>query len=219
MDSKFAAASAAVKMVKDGMVVGLGTGSTASIFIQLLAKQNLNVRCIPTSCASEKQARSLGLRVIGFEQADRIDLAVDGADQVDPKGNLIKGMGGALVREKAVDYRAKKFVVIVGSEKLQKRLSGIVPVEVVPFAQEAVKKDLLGLGAKEVQVRADGEQKFVSDNGNLILHAKFGQICNPAKLEDKIKLIAGVVDCGIFAKKKPVVVVGHKSGAWEVIKC
>ncbi|MEM4347966.1 MAG: ribose-5-phosphate isomerase RpiA [Candidatus Anstonellaceae archaeon] len=219
MDPKLAAASAAVKMVKEGMVVGLGTGSTASIFIELLAKQGIFVECIPTSFASERQAKSLGLKLIGFEQASKVDLAVDGADQVDPKGNLIKGLGGALVREKVVDYRAKKFVVIIGPEKLRKRLSGIVPVEVIPFAQEAVKEDLIRLGAEEVQVRMDNGKKFVSDNGNFILHAKFGQLRKPQKLEEEIKLIAGVVDCGIFAKKRPVVLVGHENGKCEVIRC
>lgn len=219
---KFAAASEAVRMVKRSMSIGLGTGSTSEIFIDLLGKRNaeekLGLTCIATSVASEKQAKKLGLKLSGFEKLETIDMAFDGADQVDSQLNLIKGLGGALVREKIVDYRADKFIIMVGENKVVDRLSGIVPVEIIPLAEEAVKRDLLALGAKKVEIRAEGGKKFVTDNSNFILHAEFGAISRPVHLEDEINAIAGVVDNGIFSQKKPVVIVGQKDGSQRILR-
>lgn len=218
---KMAAARRALSFVRPGMRVGLGTGSTTKIFIGLLGERNrrehLGLTCIATSLASEYQAKRLGLRLASFEQMKRIDIAFDGADEVDEHLNMIKGLGGALVREKIVDYRAERFVVMVGQNKLVKRLHGIVPVEVIPMAEDAVKQDLVKLGARRFETRMDGRRKFVSDNSNLILHVEFGGIGNPAKLEEEINRIAGVVDSGLFTRKRPIVIVGAADGSSRIL--
>ena len=220
--SKLAAAEAALKFVKKGMSVGLGTGSTAKVFIDLLGERNrkerLGLTCIATSVASELQAKKLGLPLAGFGKLKNLDIAFDGADRVDGHLNLIKGLGGALVREKIVDYRAKKFVVMVGEGKMARYLSGTVPVEVIPLAEEAVKRDLMKLGAIRFVTRMVGRRIFISDNSNLILHAEFGRIKGPARLEEEINRIAGVVDNGLFTEKKPAVIVGREDGTARTIR-
>ncbi len=221
--AKLAAAQKALSFVNPGMSVGLGTGSTAEIFIDLLGKRNkdekLGIACIATSRASEKQAKRLGLALGGFDTIEKLDAAFDGADAVDSDFNLIKGLGGALVREKIVDYRATRFFVLVGENKLCDELSGIVPVEVVPLAEEAVRRDLAILGASEAPARMDGKKKFLSDNGNALLHAKFGKIEDPAELEWRINEIPGVVDNGLFTKNDAVsVIVGSTNGTARVLE-
>ncbi|VVC02152.1 Ribose-5-phosphate isomerase A [uncultured archaeon] len=223
MDSaKYASAREALRFVKKGMAVGLGSGSTTEIFIDLLGKKNaaddLELSCIATSKASEAQALKLGMRLSGFDEIKRLDVAFDGADQVDWDLNLVKGLGGALVREKIVDYRTEKFIVMVGENKLVERLSGPIPVEVIPLAEDAVKRDLKALGATAFETRRDGRRKFVSDNSNLIVHAHFPPVEKPEKLEEDINRIAGVVDNGIFSQKKPVVVVGRPDGGTKILR-
>jgi len=220
--SKLASAKEALKLVRKGQNIGLGTGSTTKIFIDLLGEKNkkehLGITCIATSVASEYQAKKLGLPLAGFDTLKKLDIAFDGADRVDDHLNLIKGLGGALVREKIVDYRADKFVVMVGENKMAPRLSGIVPVEVIPLAEEAVKRDLMKLGATRFETRMDGRRKFVSDNSNLILHAEFPKIKDPKRLENEINAIAGVVDNGLFTEKKPIVIVGMENGGARTIR-
>ncbi|MFA6328651.1 MAG: ribose-5-phosphate isomerase RpiA [Candidatus Micrarchaeia archaeon] len=220
--SKQAAAQKALSFVKKGMCIGLGTGSTAEVFIDLLGKANseedMDLACIATSRASEEQAKKLGLTLAGFDTIDNLDAAFDGADQVDPKLNLIKGLGGALVREKIVDYRARRFYVMVGEGKLVKRLSGIVPVEVMPIAEEPVRRELVGLGAKSAPTRMDNGRKFVSDNGNFILHADFQNIPDPEKLEQDIVKMPGVVDSGIFTSRNVAAIVGKQDGTSKVLE-
>ncbi len=212
------AAQEALKLVKNKMVIGLGSGSTATIFIQKLAEaakaNNWKLKCIPTSNASEKLARESGLEIASLSEIKKIHLAVDGADKIDEKLNLIKGYGGALAREKVVDYLAKKFVVVADESKVATALSGEVPVEVLPFAIAAVEKKLMKLKAKSVAQRknADGTP-YITDNGNSILHADFGEIANPKSLERKLKLIPGVVECGIFSRNVSCVIVGSEAGA------
>jgi ribose 5-phosphate isomerase A len=219
--SKLAAAQKALTFVKPGMSVGLGTGSTAEIFIGLLGNKNkeegLDISCIPTSLATEKQARSLGLPLADFSSIDSLDAAFDGADQIDPRLNLIKGLGGALVREKIVDLRAARFYVMAGENKLVDFLSGIVPVEVVPLAEEPVRRELVGLGAKDAPTRMEGGKKFVSDNGNLILHAKFGRIADPEGLDTLITKLPGVLESGIFTPKNAVGVIGRQDGTARLL--
>jgi len=220
--SKLASAKEALKFVKKGMRVGLGSGSTAEIFIDLLGKKNkkekLNLACIATSEASEKQAKKLGLKLATFAELKGIDVAFDGTDQVDPEKNLIKGLGGAFVREKIVDYRAEKFIVMVGENKMVDALCGIVPVEVIPLAEEAVRREILALGAKSAPTRMEGKRKFVSDNGNFILHAEFGPLSDPRRMEERINWIPGVVDNGIFTSQNVTVVVGRKDGTAQAIE-
>jgi ribose 5-phosphate isomerase A len=149
---------------------------------------------------------------------DSLDAAFDGADQVDPKFNLIKGLGGALVREKIVDYRARRFYVMVGENKLVKSLSGIVPVEAIPMSEEHVRRELVGMGASSAPTRMDGAKKFMSDNGNVILHAGFQKIPDPKALETDIMRLPGVVDNGIFTSRNVAVIVGKPDGTSKVLE-
>lgn len=186
------------------MVIGLGTGRAATGFVRELGERvrnGLEVRGIPTSRATESLARSLGIPLIGFEEVSAVDLAVDGADEVDPDRNLIKGHGGALVRERVVAAAAARFVILVGPEKLSPRL-GVersVPVEAIPFAAPQVRRALERMGAEaEVRIESEGEP-FVTDNGNLLVNAAFDEIAEPAALHREILEIPGVLDSGLFA--------------------
>jgi len=221
-NSKFACAAKALTFVKQGMTVGLGSGSTSAIFIDLLGKKNkeddLDLTCVATSRASEEQAKKLGLTLVEFSKIDSLDAAFDGADQVDPKYNLIKGLGGALVREKIVDYRARRFYVMVGENKLVKALSGIVPVEIIPMSEEHVRRELVGMGASSAPTRVDGGKKFASDNGNFILHAAFPKISDPEALENDMMRLPGVVDNGIFTSRNVAVIVGKKDGTSKILE-
>ena len=186
------------------MVIGLGTGRAAAGFVRELGERvrnGLQVRGIPTSRATESLARSLGIPLIGFEEVAAVDLAVDGADEVDPERDLIKGHGGALVRERVVAAAASRFVVLVGPEKLSHRLGDkrSVPVEAIPFAAPQVRRALARMGADaEIRVESEGDP-FVTDNGNLLVNASFGPIAQPAALHRQILEIPGVLDSGLFA--------------------
>lgn len=215
MDGKFNAAQRAVEFVKDGMVVGLGTGSTSEIFIKLLGKKvkqnKMKVVCVPTSVVAEKVARKAGLVVRKLNEVEKVDLAVDGADQVDNKLNLIKGYGGALFREKVVDYGAKRFVVIIDESKLRKELSGWVPLEVSPFAVEQIRRQFKKFGV-EGRIRMKGGQRFMTDNWNVILDVYFERINNPKKVDAFLRSFPGVIETGIFGEKVWRVVVGSEAG-------
>lgn len=186
------------------MVIGLGTGRAAAGFVRELGERvrnGLRVRGIPTSRATESLARSLGIPLIGFDEVAVVDLAVDGADEVDPDLNLIKGHGGALVRERVVAAAASRFVVLVGPEKLSHRLGArrSVPVEAIPFAAAQVRRALERMGAgAAIRIESEGDP-FVTDNQNLLVNASFGEISDPAALHRKIRDIPGVLDSGLFA--------------------
>lgn len=210
--SKKAAGERAVDYVKDGMVLGLGTGSTVRYFIERLSahikERSLNVTCIPTSIASEKLARSLGIKLSTLNEHPQIDLDVDGADEVDPRFNLIKGGGGAHTREKIIACASREFIVIVDKSKMVNRLGNFpVPVEVLPFSEAYVARQISAMGG--LPRRREG---FVTDSGNMILDCLFN-IIDPGKLEDDIKCIPGVVEDGVFAKRRPdkVIVADGKS--------
>ncbi|MFH1200705.1 MAG: ribose-5-phosphate isomerase RpiA [Candidatus Micrarchaeota archaeon] len=212
MQAKAQAARAALKLVRNGMTVGLGTGSTAAVFIEELAARNrrehLDLTCVATSIACEKQARALGLHVAGLGEVKKIDLAVDGADQVDRRLNLIKGGGGAHAREKVVDYAAAKFVVIAVESKLVARLAGAVPLEILPFA--------LPLAARQVQREFGAKvvaRKVLSDNGLVLADAHFKPIANPGKLEAGLCAIPGIAANGIFSRNVHGAFFGSETGA------
>jgi len=215
MDGKFNAAQKAVEFVKSGMVVGLGTGKTSEIFIKLLGKKvkgdKMKIVCVPTSVRTEKVAKKAGLVVRKLNEVKEVDLAVDGADQVDMRLNLIKGYGGALLREKIVDYGAKRFIVIVDESKLRGELSGWVPLEVSPFAVEQVRRELKKLGMEE-KIRMKKGRKFITDNWNVIIDACFVKINNPKSVDVFLRSIPGVIETGIFSEKVSVVIVGSKAG-------
>ncbi|MBI5509743.1 MAG: ribose-5-phosphate isomerase RpiA [Deltaproteobacteria bacterium] len=214
-DCKRRAAEAAVAYVENGMVVGLGTGSTATYATAKLGALWQDgalsaLVCIPTSEKTAAQARALGLPLGELASHPRLDLAIDGADEVDLRLNLIKGMGGALVREKAVERAARRFVVIVDPSKRSAKLGTLspLPVEVLPEARPRLALTLRTLGA-QVTLRG-GDRPFVSDNGNPILDCRFdGGIDDPAALAHRLDREVGVVGHGLFLGMATEVLVGH----------
>lgn len=201
---KNAAGSAAAELVEEGMVIGLGTGSTAAFLVKALARRvqaGLRITgAVPTSQETALLAESLGIPLVSLADYPVLDLAIDGADEIDPHLNLIKGGGGALLREKIVATAARSFVVISDASKLVPRLGThcALPVEVVPFALIVVQRHLTALGA-QVQPRVREQQLFVTDNQNYILDCRFpAGISDPEKLQAQIRAIVGVVEHGLF---------------------
>jgi ribose 5-phosphate isomerase A len=191
-DEKRAAAQAAALLVEEGMRVGLGTGSTVAHFLPALARREIDVLCVATSPATEQSARALGLSVQPFDVIDRLDLAVDGADQVAPDLWLVKGGGGAHTREKVVASAADRFVVIVSSDKLVEALHPPIPLEVLRFGEAATLRRLSAYG--EVQ-RRDADP---SPDGNGIVDY-LGPVSDPASLSSGLDAVPGVVAHGLFA--------------------
>jgi len=202
------AALRALDEIRDGMIVGLGTGSTASHFIRERGKAGIKVKGIPTSEASTQLAREVGVPLTTFQEHPRIDVTVDGADEVSPQLDLIKGLGGALVREKIVARASTRVVIVVDESKLVDRLGAktIIPVEVIPLAVPCVLPQLRELGG-QAKVREKNGQPFISDNGNSIVDWSHGIIDDPGKLEKRLKSITGVVDSAIFAGVADCVIV------------
>lgn len=188
--------------VKPGMVVGLGTGSTASAFVTALGQrvaEGLKVTGIPTSTETEHLARSLGIPLTDLNAVDSIDLCVDGADEIDPALNVVKGRGGALLFEKLVARRADRYIIIATDEKLVDRLGTRLPlpVEIVPLGWKHTARELERLRI-EPMLRMKGEEPFVTDGGHYILDCETGGIANARELATRIKAITGVVDHGLF---------------------
>jgi len=214
---KRAAAERAVEFVESGMVLGLGTGSTATFVIERLAArvaQGLAVIAIPTSEHTAELARRLGIPLATFGEHPRLDLAIDGADEVERATlNLIKGHGGALLREKIVAAASERFIVVVDDEKLVGRLGerAAVPVEVVQFGWQATAAALQRLGA-EPELRQTEGRAFVTDGGNFILDCRFGTIERPADTEQMINMTVGVVENGLFVGRSSAVIVASNSG-------
>ncbi len=212
---KRAAAEKALELVRDGMLLGLGSGSTVRYFTEgvgRLVADGMKVRGVPTSRETAELAAEVGIPIV-TELVGEIDLAVDGADEVDPALNLIKGRGGALFREKIVAAASKRLVVIVDESKMVKRLGeGVLPVEVLPFLWRTTADRLLALGASLV-VRGGEEAPFVTNNGNLILDLTFGDgIADPADLARKIKLTTGVAEHGLFVGMTDTCIVAGAAG-------
>ena len=199
---KEAAARASLRFVKDGHVVGLGTGSTAAYFIKLLGEQvmsGLRIRGIPTSVRSRELAISLGIPLITLDDCQEIDVTVDGADEADPQLRLIKGGGGALLREKIVASATRQMVVVADATKQVQRLGKFpLPVEVIRFAQALVAKRIAALGA-EVQLRRDpAGNAYLTDEANHILDCRFGEMSDPDALARQLSEMPGVVEHGLF---------------------
>ncbi|MEH7246127.1 ribose-5-phosphate isomerase RpiA [Neobacillus niacini] len=191
----------AIDYVKDGMVVGLGTGSTVYYFISKLGQlvqQGLSIKGVPTSKQTEKLANELGIPLVSFNEIEQIDVAIDGADEVDQELHLIKGGGGALLREKIIAAAAKTFIVIADSHKNVNKLGTFpLPIEVVPYGVEMTIKHIRELGGSPELRKKDGTI-FLTDNGNYILDSSFQEIKQPKELEKNLNLIPGVVDNGLF---------------------
>jgi len=210
------AAIAALDEIRDNMVVGLGTGSTASHFIRELGKRiqsGLRVLGIPTSEASRMLAEEVGVSLTTLKEHPEIDVTVDGADEVSPDLELIKGLGGALVREKIVAHASRRVIIVVDDSKIVGKLGmrAPIPVEVVPFAVDSVLLQLVRWKGS-LKVRERNGRPFVSDNGNTILDWQYGAIDDPHAVEMKLKAITGVVDSGIFSNvASQVIVAGGES--------
>ena len=220
-DPKRIAAEQAVEWVKEGMIIGLGTGSTAYWAIQKIGervKKGLQVRAVASSENSAQLARQLNIPLTPFEKINRIDVTIDGADEVDPNKNLIKGGGGALLREKIIASNSEKFIVVVDSSKVVTHLGEFpLPVEVVPFAENLTKQKIVALGC-EAKWRMDKSKQYITDNGNLILDCSFGRITDPSTLDRQLHLIPGVVETGLFVNMRPTVIVGHLNGKLDVLE-
>ena len=219
------AAKAAVGQVESGMVVGLGSGSTVEYAIKELGRrvreENLQVLGVPTSYQSLQLALEEKIPLTTLDEHPILDLAIDGADEVDPDLNLIKGLGGALTREKIVDTAAKLFIVIVDEDKLVERLgmSHPVPLEVLPFALAPVKLNLQKLGGKPILRMAEKKAgPVITDNGNFILDVDFGPIQNPKELDKELHQIPGVVETGLFLEVTDTVYVGGREGVRKLEK-
>jgi ribose 5-phosphate isomerase A len=215
---KRAAAYRALDFVKDGMVVGLGTGSTAFFVIEGLGKrvaEGLAVVGIPTSERTAAQARSLNIPLSSLAARPSIDLTIDGADEVERKTqHLIKGLGGALLREKIVAAASRQLVIVVDQEKLVERLGDHtpVPVEVVQFGWQATAAALTKLGADPVLRHATEDHPFITDCGKYLLDCRFARIADPRKLEKQIGMTVGVVESGLFIDRTSAVIVASESG-------
>ncbi len=209
------AALEAVKYVQSGMVVGLGTGSTAKYAVIELGRRlregELNsIVAVPTSEATAMLAHDMGI-VLGELEPQGVDIAIDGADEIAPDLSLIKGLGGALLREKIVESSAKKFIVIADHTKKVPQLGrGVVPVEIVRFGYRATLAVLSQMG--QPSLRMDGDEFFYSDGGNLIVDVQFGPIANPAGLEAELRRIPGVVESGLFVGLASLAIVAGPEG-------
>ncbi len=210
---KQAAARAALDFVRDGDVVGLGTGTTAAYFIRYLGervKEGLNVRCIPTSEQSRELAVRLGIPLTDFEECAQIDVDVDGADEIDPDFLMIKGHGGALLREKVVASASRRVVIIADSSKQVTTLGRFpLPVEVTPFARSLVARRIAALGASVVVRKGREGLPFVTDEGHHILDCGFGRIADPQGLSDLLDRMPGVQEHGLFLNLADVALIGR----------
>ena len=213
------AAIHAVELVESGMVVGLGSGSTANFATQRIAErinsgELKNIVGIPSSARTEKLARKLGIPLVDFEEQQQIDITIDGADEVDPNLNLIKGGGGALLREKVVAQASRQNIIVVDESKLSSHLGTkwALPVEVIVFASQTEAAFLQSIGASVTIRRADDGRYFITDQNNLILDADFGPLDNPAKLAQQLNERAGIVEHGLFLGLTSDVIVAATNG-------
>jgi ribose 5-phosphate isomerase A len=215
-DMKKIAAEKAVERIKDGMIIGLGTGSTVKYAIKKIGemvKTGLKIEGIPTSLRTKKLAKEYGINLVDLNEYDEIDLTIDGADEVDSFLNLIKGGGGALTREKIIAYHSKKELIVVDETKIVKKLGAgtPLPVEVTKYGWNATKKSLEKLGCT-VELRKIMDEVYITDNSNYILDCDFGKINEPEGLEKEINSIPGVVENGLFIGLVDEVIVGSKQG-------
>jgi ribose 5-phosphate isomerase A len=222
MDPKKIAAEKAIGFVRDGMLLGLGTGSTAYWAILGIAdrmkKENLRIRAIATSNRSEKLARESGITIVEFDKHTSIDLTIDGADEVNRDLDLIKGGGGALLREKIVAYNSRQLIIIVDESKLVAALGRFpLPVEIANFGWEITSTHLASLGCK-TELRMNDGTPFLSDNGHFIIDCNFEVIGDAAALNRQIQEIPGVMETGLFIQMANQVIVGYEDGHSEILE-
>ena len=220
-DAIKALSSDALKFVKDDYVIGLGSGRAATSLVKSLSKliklKNYNIRGVPTSLQVKLIAEKGGIPLVEADQVEQIDVVFDGADQIDSQKYVIKGGGGALLRENILFSLAKKVIVMADKTKFVKNFNRSVPVEVHPLARNSVAKSIKKLGGN-VEIRSlDRGYPFFTENGNIILDCDFGTIKNPKILTQKIKQIPGVLESGIFIRKPDVVYKAKENGKFDII--
>lgn len=218
-EAKAAVAARAVQLVKPGMRVGLGTGTTATLFIRALAAAKLDIRCVASSDASFNLAKELGIDITTLDQLPELDLYIDGADEITQHGlALIKGGGGALLREKIVASAARRFIVVVDSTKVVPQLGHFpLPVEVIKMALPLVEPKLKALGLNPTQRQAKtGTGPYLTDEGNYILDCHCNTIPDPAKTAAQIRAIIGVVEHGLFLNMATMALVAGDEGVTEL---
>ena len=223
-NAKEIAGRRAAEFVESGMTVGLGTGSTVYFTLVRLAErireEGLQIRGVPTSLDTEQKANEFGIPLAGLDEIEHIDFTIDGADEIDAQFNMIKGGGGALLREKVIAHISRCEAIVVGRDKVVDRLGTTfkLPVEVVPFAQPMVELQIRSLGA-EPEVRSRDGGVFVTDNGNHILDCHFPEgIANAPAMERALDEIPGVVESGLFIGLAHLCVVGEQDGSCAVLK-
>jgi len=216
---KEVAARASLKYIRDGQIVGLGSGSTATVAIRLIGERvraGLRIRGIPSSIASRDLAIQLGIPLTSFEEVQQIDVTIDGADEFDPALNLIKGGGGAMLREKIVAFASRELVIVTDSSKQVPRLGRFpLPVEVIGFAEALVAKKISELGAKVVQRKDKSGQPYVTDENHHILDCHFGQIPDAPALARILSDMPGVVEHGLFVGMTSVLLMAKAGGVEE----
>jgi len=220
-DAITALSNDAVKLVKNHQTIGLGSGRSATAFVKslssLVKKKKFNIKCVPTSLQIKLEAEKGNLHLIDTV-LDKIDIVFDGADQIDKGKNLIKGGGGALLRENILINAAKKVVIMADDSKFVTNFDRSVPVEVHPLARNTVTKNISKIGGKPKIRILDRGYPFITENGNIILDCNFGVIKKPKLLREKIKNISGVLEVGIFTRKPDVIYKARSSGKFDVIK-
>jgi ribose 5-phosphate isomerase A len=219
MNEKQLAAEKSIEFIKDGMTLGLGTGSTVFFLINKLAElveQGLKVKCVSTSNQTSELANMLGIKIVNLSEVDHIDLTIDGADEVDQNLNGIKGGGGALLFEKIVAAASEKIIWIVDSSKYVKKLGKFpLPVEVVPFGSNQIIKKFKDCGYSPM-IRKNKSEIYITDSGNEIIDLHLNEIEDSIKLEREIKLMPGVVEVGLFNNIANTVIIG-KENSTEII--
>ena len=220
-DAIKALSSDALKFVKDDYVIGLGSGRAATALVKSLSKliklKGYNIRGIPTSLQIKLIAEKGGIPLVEADQVDFIDIVFDGADQIDSQKYVIKGGGGALLRENILFNLAKKVVVMADKTKFVKNFTRTVPVEIHPLARNSVIKSIKKLGGESKIRSLDRGYPFFTENGNIILDCNFGTIKNPKALTQKIKQTTGVLESGIFIRKPDIIYKAKTNGKFEII--
>lgn len=221
MKAKKLTGEKAAEYIEDGMIIGLGTGSTAYYAIKKvgeMVRKGLKVKAVPTSKETAELAAEEGIELIELADVESLDLTIDGADEVDPDFNLIKGGGGALLREKIVASATDKLIIVVDESKMVEHLGAFpLPIEVTPFSWQYTQKMIEKFSCSSEIRKEDGEI-FVTDNGNYILDCDFGKIEDPVKVTVELNKLPGVVENGIFAEMAEIVVVGYNDGHIEVLE-
>ena len=220
-DAIKALSSDILKLVNNNHVLGLGSGRAATALVRSLSsylkEKNISLKAVPTSLQIKLEAEKGGISIIEADQIEHVDIVFDGADQIDEKRNMIKGGGGALLREKILINIAKKVVIVADESKFVKKLNRSVPIEVHPFARNIAAKQIQKYGGTPILRTIERGYPFVTENGNIILDSDFGEISNPKELAEKIIQIPGVIEVGIFTRKPDIIYKVKENGKFDVL--